>query len=140
MKTTWLSLLTLSLLAVGVFAVARRNFAQSSATGAGSAKRISLEEFDKLRGQTNYVILDVRSPSEFAAGHVPGATNLNVSASDFAQRVGALPKDKPYLVHCAAGARSARAVGKMSQMGFKELYDFSGGWGEWKKSGKPVEK
>ena len=85
MKTTWLSLLTLSLLAVGVFAVARRNFAQSSATGAGSAKRISLEEFDKLRVQTNYVILDVRSPSEFAAGHVPGATNLHVSASDFAQ-------------------------------------------------------
>ena len=136
MKTTLLSLLTVGLLAVGLFAVARRSFAQTSVGGSGSAKRISLDEFDKLRVQTNYVILDVRSPSEFAAGHVPGATNINVNASDFEQRVGALPKDQPCLVHCAAGARSARAVGKMSKLGFKELYDFSGGWNEWKKAGK----
>ena len=99
-----------------------------------------MEEFDQLRIQTNCVVLDVRSPSEFAAGHVPGATNISVASSDFEKRITALDKEKSYLVHCAAGVRSARAVGKLKQMGFKQLYDFHGGWQEWKKAGKPVEK
>jgi rhodanese-related sulfurtransferase len=106
----------------------------------GLAKRISLAEFDKLRTDKKFQIVDVRSPGEFASGHVPGATNININASDFEKRVEALGRDKPCLVYCAAGVRSARAVGKMNRLGFLEVSDFSGGWSEYKKAGKPVEK
>ena len=82
---------------------------------------ISLVAFDKLRLEKRITILDVRSPSEFAAGHVPGATNINVNASDFEKQAATLDKRLPCVVHCAAGVRSARAVAKKSRMGFAEL-------------------
>ena len=146
MKMTWFPRFAWTCLAAMLLPLTRSASAQtlspssSAPATSGTVRQISLEEFDKLRSQTNYTVLDVRSPGEFAAGHVPGATNISVSASDFAKRIATLDKEKPCLVHCAAGVRSARAVGTMKRMGFKQIYDFSGGWQEWKKAGKPVEK
>ena len=112
----------------------------SPTAAAGSIKVISLEDFDRLRKDKKHLVLDVRSGSEYAGGHVPGATNLNVSAPDFRERVGGIAKSTPILVYCASGARSARATALMQQWGFKDLSDFGGGWYQWKKSGKPVAK
>lgn len=103
-------------------------------------KKIGLADFERLRGNTNHVVLDVRTPNEFAAGHVPGAVHLEWTSRDFERNLSRLDKDKTYLVYCASGFRSARAVGKMRQMGFKDLYDYTGGWSEWRKSGKAPEK
>jgi rhodanese-related sulfurtransferase len=100
-------------------------------------KDIDIDEFERLRADTNHVVLDVRTPREYTAGHVPGSVNIDFSASDFEQRVAALDKQKPYLVMCASGIRSGRAVGRMSRMGFTRIYNFSGGWNVWKKAGKP---
>jgi rhodanese-related sulfurtransferase len=82
----------------------------------------------------------VRTPQEFAGGHVPGAVNIPVQSPDFDQKVSALDKNKPYLVHCARGGRSAQAVARMEKMGFKDLADFSGGMEAWKKAGKPTTR
>jgi phage shock protein E len=101
--------------------------------------KISLEQFEKMRGEKDAVVLDVRTPEEFAAGHVPGAVNMPIAAADFDERVAKLDKEKKYLVHCAAGVRSERACKKMSGT-VKQLFDFSGGMKEWKNAGKPVER
>ena len=103
-------------------------------------KNIGVEEFDKLRADKQNRVLDVRTPREFATGHMPGAVNIDINAPDFDQKVAALDKSKSYLVHCAAGLRSARACGKMSQLNFSTLYNLEGGFRAWEKAGKPVEK
>jgi rhodanese-related sulfurtransferase len=107
---------------------------------ATKVKLVSVEEFDKLRANKANIVLDVRTPEEFKAGHIPGATNINYTASDFGEKVAKLDKDKTYLVHCAAGVRSARACKKMEGLGFKNLVDLHAGFGGWEEAGKPVEK
>ena len=111
--------------------------------GAKSATRVhkvGVEEFDKLRSAKTNTVLDVRTAEEFKAGHIPGATNIDVNAPDFEKKIGELDKSKTYLVHCAAGVRSARACQKLEKVGFAELYDLSPGFRGWQKAGKPVEK
>ena len=103
-------------------------------------KRVDVEEFDKLRANKANVVLDVRTEKEFKAGHIPGAVNVDVNSADFEKKIAALDKDKTYLVHCAAGVRSAKACQKLQGAGFKELYDLAPGFRGWEKAGKPVEK
>ena len=103
-------------------------------------KNVAVEEFDKLRADKQKQVLDVRTASEFARGHIPGAVNIDVNGADFEKKVAVLDKDKTYLVNCAAGVRSARACGKMSQWKFTNLYNLEGGFQAWEKAGKAVEK
>ena len=86
------------------------------------------------------MILDARTPKEFQAGHIPGAVNLDVTASDFEAKAALLDRSKIYLVHCASGVRSARACDKLKQLDFPNLYNLPGGFRAWTKAGKPVEK
>ena len=101
---------------------------------------ISVEEFDKLRKQPNVGVIDVRSPKEFATGHIPGAINMDWIAGEFFNKVGGLDKRKIWLVHCAAGARSGKAVDKMATLKFTTVYNLPGGIKAWEKAGKPIEK
>lgn len=112
------------------------------ATGPAGARKVTLDEFDRMREQAGTVVLDVRTPQEFAAGHVPGAVNLPVTGAGsdgFAEKIKLLDKDKTYLVHCARGSRSAIAVSKMEKAGIKNLNDFAGGMDAWRKAKKPIE-
>ena len=113
---------------------------QDRAPTAPKVKRIGVEEFDKLRLNKTNIVLDVRTAREFKSGHIPGAVNLDIRSPDFDKRVTELDKSKTYLVHCAAGGRSARACKEMEGMGFKELYDLQPGFMGWEKAGKPIEK
>lgn len=103
-------------------------------------KRVSVEEFAKLRADTNNVVLDVRTEKEFKAGHIPGAVNIDVNAPDFEKQVGKLGTNKTFLVHCAAGVRSRRACGKLDAAGFQNLIDLAPGFNGWEKAGQPVTK
>jgi len=109
-------------------------------TSKPAVPKIDAEQFDALRQKPNTVVLDVRTPHEFAQGHVPGAVNLNISDPKFRKKLETLDKSKTYLVHCAKGVRSNRAVNMMSSLGLSGLYDYKGGFDDWKKQGKPVEK
>ena len=67
-------------------------------------------------------VLDVRTPEEFAAGHVPGARNLPVQG--LVARIGELgPRDVPVVVYCRSGARSASAASMLRQAGYAEVID-----------------
>jgi protein disulfide-isomerase len=114
----------------------------AGATPAATAayKNLSVEEFARMADDKQNVILDVRTPAEFLAGHIPGAVNLDVSASDFEAKAALLDRSKIYLVHCASGVRSARACDKLNQLDFPNLYNLPGGFRAWAKAGKPVEK
>lgn len=85
------------------------------------------------------VVLDVRTAEEFAAGHVPGAVNLDVTAPDFAEKAALLEKDRRYLVHCASGGRSRRAVPILQEQGISRIFHLTDGFAGWTEAGGPVE-
>ncbi len=101
---------------------------------------IDVTAFEKLRADKKNVVLDVRTPKEFEAGHIPGAVNMDVNSPDFPEKVAKLDKSKTYLVHCAAGVRSAKACDKMSKLDFPRLYNLEGGFRAWEKAGNSPEK
>jgi rhodanese-related sulfurtransferase/thiol-disulfide isomerase/thioredoxin len=103
-------------------------------------KNLSIDEFARMAADKQNVILDVRTPEEFSAGHIPGAVNLDYNAPDFQAKAAALDKNKTYLVHCAVGGRSVRACEKLSHLDFPSLYNLPGGFKAWAKAGQPVEK
>jgi len=105
-----------------------------------SVKNVGVEEFDKLRADKKNVVLDVRTPEEFAKGHIPGAINVDFNAPDFQKKVAELDKSKTYLVHCAAGVRSAKACTVMDKIAFPNIVNLEPGFRAWEKAGKPVEK
>ena len=115
--------------------------AKSSKNSSASAvKKVSVEEFEKLSKDKNNVVLDVRTRKEYEAGHITGALNLDINSPEFEKKVSSLDKSKTYLVHCAAGGRSARACNKLSGMGFSHLVDLPPGFKGWEAAGKKVEK
>lgn len=109
------------------------------AASPGKIRRVGVEEFDKLRADKANTVLDVRTPDEFAKGHIPGAVLLDFNSPDFPKKVAQLDKNKTYLVHCAAGGRSAKACALMDKLEFKNLVDLQPGFRAWEKAGKPVE-
>lgn len=93
-----------------------------------------------LKDDQSIVVLDVRTPEEYAAGHVAGATNINFNAPDFAAEVKKLDPKKTYLVHCAAGGRSTRSLPKLESAGLTNVIHLDGGFNAWKEAGGAVAK
>ncbi|MDQ3811229.1 MAG: MBL fold metallo-hydrolase [Chloroflexota bacterium] len=83
------------------------------------------------------VVVDVREPAEYAAGHIPGA--MSVPQADLAQRLGELPRDRDVLVVCQGGTRSLRAARFLKQVGFERVTNLNGGTSGWQAAGLPVE-
>lgn len=71
------------------------------------------------------VVVDVRTPQEFAEGHVPGAINLPVE--NVVQWADTLPKDKPVYLYCRSGNRSRQAAEYLKKKGYTNLYNLEGG-------------
>lgn len=67
------------------------------------------------------MIIDVRTPEEFATGHLEGAININVQAPDFRERVMELDPNGEYFIYCRSGNRSGQAISQMNQMGFTTM-------------------
>ena len=80
---------------------------------------------DRLDASTATVI-DVRTPAEYAEGHLDGAVNIDLQSGSFAAEVSALPADASYIVYCRSGNRSAQAVEVMRQAGFTQVVDAGG--------------
>jgi rhodanese-related sulfurtransferase len=95
---------------------------------------ISLEELESRDPGT--ILLDVREPVEYAAGHVPGAVNL--PQADLADRLDELPRDRLVLLICQGGYRSLRAAQFLKQMGFAQIASVAGGTVAWTETGKPL--
>ncbi len=86
------------------------------------------------------VVLDVRTPEEFAESHLAGAININVEGPGFEDAVSDLDENAPVFVYCRTGRRSANAITIMQDLGFADLYDLDGGIVSWAHAGLPTER
>lgn len=117
---------------VGILALA-------ACTDSGSSgQTLDAAAFAELIESPDVVVLDVRTPEEFAAGHIPGATNIDVSAADFASRVAALDVEASYALYCRTGNRSATAMQTMQDAGFGSVSHLDGGITAWEDAGGEV--
>ena len=141
--TTLFSALTvLSLALVNPLCAEEKKAPVAAETAKAKEKVVTPDEAEKLlKENPGMTVLDVRSPEEFAEGHIKGAVNADVNGDDFQKKVAALDQSKPVLVHCQAGRRSARAIEEMgSKVKFPTIYHLNSGFKGWSAAKKPVEK
>ncbi len=94
---------------------------------------ISPVAYSQQLAETEHFLLDVRTPGEFAAGHIDGATNI--ADYELAQRISELPRDVPIVLYCRSGNRSISAARVLEENGFTSVYDIAGGTNNWTSSG-----
>ena len=88
----------------------------------------------------DFVIIDVRTPEEFAEGYIENATNIDFYSETFRDELKQLDKNKTYLIYCRSGGRSGSALDIMAELNFREVYNISGGIIAWKTEGLPTTK
>jgi rhodanese-related sulfurtransferase len=93
---------------------------------------------EENRGNPDFVILDVRTPTEFSRGRIEGAVNLNYYSDNFREELSRLDKNKTYVVYCRTGMRSSNVFEMMKEMGFKAVRQISGGIERWLADDLPV--
>lgn len=99
---------------------------------------LSVNEFnDKLKQTPNAQLIDVRTPGEFAGGHLENAINYDWNGDNFESQIKELDKQKPVFVYCLSGGRSASAASSMRSAGFKTVYEMNGGMMKWRAAGLP---
>ena len=106
----------------------------SSATG----QHMTASDFSTAMKAPGTIVLDVRTPAEYASGHLAQAQNIDIEASDFANQIAALDKNATYAVYCRSGNRSGTALEQMTAAGFTHVYDLAGGIGAWQNMGGPM--
>ncbi|MDQ6982226.1 MAG: rhodanese-like domain-containing protein [Mariprofundus sp.] len=90
------------------------------------------------QSKSPFILLDVRTPEEYAEGHIKGATLIPVQV--LAERINAVPHDKQVYIYCHSGTRSARASKLLAGHGYTNIENIKGGIVAWKQAGYPVEK
>ncbi len=104
------------------------------------AQKVGNDEFEKkIKELPQAQLIDVRTPEEFAEGHLVGAKNLNIFDDDFITKIEKLDKKKPVLVYCHSGGRSGEAYDALKKAGFATVLDMKGGFSSWKKEGRKIE-
>ncbi len=94
----------------------------------------------KVKSTPDAVIVDVRTPVEYIGGHLENAQNIDWRGNDFEVKTGKIDKSKPVFIYCQSGGRSASAVSKLREDGWKEVYELEGGISSWKSANLPVKK
>lgn len=100
---------------------------------------VSPEEMQSLLEIEDVQLVDVRTPEEFNEGYIAKAQNINYESPTFDEDITKLDKNKPVIVYCQAGVRSAKCADKMVKAGFIKVYDLEGGISKWKHKGFEVK-
>jgi rhodanese-related sulfurtransferase len=101
---------------------------------------VSATQATHLINREDALVVDVREPGEYGAGHILGAKNVPLA------RLGAAPgelgkkKDRPVIIYCESGNRSAKALAALKAQGFTRTFNLAGGLDGWRQAGLPVEK
>jgi rhodanese-related sulfurtransferase len=106
----------------------------------GGGPWVNATQATHLINREDAIIIDVREPNEFAAGHVLGAKNVPLArlvagTTDISKR-----KDRPLIVYCDGGERAGKAASHLKRQGFARVVNLTGGLGGWQQAGLPVEK
>lgn len=111
---------------LGGAAAALLMLTSACSSGSDAVEKVDAAEAVEIIEAGEHTVIDVRTPAEYAAGHVDGSENIDVSAGSFEQQVEQLDKDEEYVVYCQSGNRSAQAADKMAELGFTEIVDGGG--------------
>jgi rhodanese-related sulfurtransferase len=100
---------------------------------------VSAQQATHLINRQDALVVDVREPGEYGAGHIIGARNVPLA------RIGAAAgelkrKDRPVIVYCQGGERAPKAAALLRKQGYGSVVNLSGGIGAWQQAGLPVEK
>ena len=104
---------------------------------AAVARNLSPQEASAMIGQRgDLFLLDVRTPGEYRQTRLQGAHLIPID--QFVKRLEEVPRDRPVLVYCAVGSRSAQVVNYLARQGYPEIYNLYGGLYAWAQQGLPV--
>lgn len=117
-----------------------------SPAGSGSSSQdqqpkttLPVKEFESAIKNGDAVLIDVRTPQEFASGHIPGSINIDWTAQGYEASFASLDPKRPLLLYCAAGGRSDQARAYLQDKGY-EVRDLEEGIAAWKEAGLPIER
>jgi rhodanese-related sulfurtransferase len=128
-----MKLLKISLLLIITLSLACKNEATHD-----NITLINSEEMLELMQTEDVQLVDVRTVNEFNEHYIQGAENI-VFDSDFDQKLEGLQKNKPIIVYCRSGRRSAKCAEILARKGFTKIFDLKGGITQWMKEGNGVE-
>ena len=95
-------------------------------------KDIQIDEFKKKIASKKFVLVDVRTAEEFWEGHIVNVINIDYLAENFSIEIQQLDLLTPVLLYCRSGNRSGKSMKIMYDLGFKQVYNLSGGVKGWK--------
>jgi phage shock protein E len=99
----------------------------------------AFELIQSHKDDNNFIILDVRTPDEFAEYHLAQAKNLDFYSPSFKEELEKLDKNKIYLIYCKSGRRGSKSVKTMKKIGFQNIYNITGGIKRWSDHGLPLK-
>ncbi|MEX2669274.1 rhodanese-like domain-containing protein [Candidatus Uabimicrobium amorphum] len=103
-------------------------------------ENVSAKQAQTIMEDSSVVVLDVRTANEYNDGHIKDALNIDIKSENFMDEMQKLDKDTTYVMHCRSGGRSAMALEKVKDFGFKKIYHMDGGMLEWAENNLPIEK
>ena len=107
-------------------------------SGSNGVTNVDPAAFLTTASQSGTVVVDVRTPAEYAAGHIDGAINIDVEAPTFDAEIAKLDKNATYTVYCHSGRRSGLATDAMGKAGFTHVYNLTGGIADLQSAGGQV--
>ena len=109
-----------------------------SSTGSATTVNLNVSEFSQKITEPGVIIVDVRTPEEFASGHFEGALNIDFNSGNFANEITRLNPSETYAVYCRSGSRSGQAASIMHKAGFHDVSNLNGGVIDWTNDGLPL--
>jgi rhodanese-related sulfurtransferase len=125
------------IIVLGALAVAAACALYKGRSGGRDVSQSQLLEW--MEQKSNLCILDVRTPDEYASGHIPGA--INIGHKEVSTRLDELAahKDKNIVVYCERGVRARMAQSALTKAGFPDVYHLTGDMAAWRDAGRPTE-
>ena len=105
----------------------------------GEVKVVSVEEMQSLLEMEDIQLVDVRTPEEYEEGYIEKFQNIDFLSPTFDEDITKLDKNKPVILYCKSGGRSASCAQKMLDAGFVKIYDLEGGISKWQHEGLEVK-
>lgn len=104
----------------------------------GKIQVVTSEEMKELLSLEDVQLVDVRTPEEYKEGFIAGFQNIDFLSPTFEEDILKLDKEKPVILYCRSGGRSANCAQKMVEAGFVKIYDLDGGITKWMHNGNDV--
>ena len=121
----------------GYFGATALDAAAAGEIPVGAVTQVDVAGLAAMLQRGDVTVIDVRGRAEWEAGHMPNVGNIPVGY--LADRIGEIPRDRPVVVHCQAGARSAIAASVLRAHGVRDVINLKGGFAAWQAAGNPVE-